>query len=97
MRPLVRESEARVYEALILECDGWDRPTSVPVIASVTGLHLETVRKSIQALKRLRERHTANYAKESPQEHAMVAELIRRTGEAWLGGQLAGRRRRLDG
>jgi hypothetical protein len=45
VRPFLGDAEARVYEALILECDGSDRPTSAPIIAGITDLHVDTVRR----------------------------------------------------
>ncbi len=43
------------------------------------------------------ERHGGNYAKESPCEDAMVAELVRRNGDEWLHGELARLRSRSGG
>lgn len=46
IRPHLTDREARVYEAVVLLCDGWDLPTTTPSIASVTRLHIDHVRKA---------------------------------------------------
>ncbi len=51
VRPLLGDAEARVYEALVLKCDGWDGSTSALTIAEITGLHCGTVRRTIQRLE----------------------------------------------
>jgi hypothetical protein len=53
IRPYLTDRESRVYEAVILECDGWARPTNAAVIASITRIHVDNVRKAIRALEKL--------------------------------------------
>ncbi len=53
IRPFLNDAESRVYEALVLTCDGWSRPTSSAAIASITKLHLDSVRKAFRSLERL--------------------------------------------
>ncbi len=53
VRPLLTPAESKVYEELIIECDGWDRPTRSPDVARATGLHAETVRRAIRELARV--------------------------------------------
>src|SRR5690242_12092217 len=51
VRPHLTDREARVYEAVILTCDGWDRPTTTVAIASITRLHVDHVRKAMRSLE----------------------------------------------
>ena len=51
VRPHLTDREARVYEAVILACDGWDRPTTTAAIASITRLHVDHVRKAMRSLE----------------------------------------------
>ena len=53
VRPHLTDREARVYEAVILACDGWDRPTTTAAIASITRLHVDHVRKAMRSLEQL--------------------------------------------
>src|SRR5258706_11932748 len=54
VRPHLTDREARVYEAVLLMCDGWDRPTTTSAIASITRLHIDHVRKSLRSLEQLK-------------------------------------------
>ena len=51
VRPLLGDAETRVYEAIVFKCDGWNQPTSSLTIAEITGLHVGTVRRTIQRLE----------------------------------------------
>ena len=53
IRPWLGDAEARVYEVLVLLCDGWERPTNASVIASTTTLCVDTVRRAIQRLEKI--------------------------------------------
>jgi hypothetical protein len=53
VRPFLTDREARVYEAAILACDGWSRPTSAASLAGVTRLHLDSVRRTLRSLEGL--------------------------------------------
>src|SRR6266542_3639113 len=53
VRPFLTDGEARVYEAAMLTCDGWSRPTTCAVLASITRLHLDSVRRALRSLELL--------------------------------------------
>jgi predicted transcriptional regulator len=54
VRPHLTDREARVYEVLVLLCDGWERPTTAADIASITKLHVDHVRKALRTLESLK-------------------------------------------
>jgi len=51
VRPHLTDRESRVYEAILLECDGWSRPTNAAEIAGITRLHIDHVRKAVRFLE----------------------------------------------
>ncbi len=53
VRPHLTDREARVYEAVVLQCDGWDRPVATASIAAITRLHIDHVRKAMRSLETL--------------------------------------------
>ena len=53
VRPFLTDGEARVYEAAMLMCDGWQRPTNCAALAEITRLHSDSVRKAIRSLELL--------------------------------------------
>src|SRR6266566_3046426 len=76
VRPHLTDREARVYEAVILLCDGWDRPTSTASIASITRLHIDHVRKAMRSLEQLKLIGCAwQGARTSPNGHRSVVIL----------------------
>jgi hypothetical protein len=51
VRPHLTDRESRVYEAILLECDGWNRPTNAAELAGITRLHIDHVRKAVRFLE----------------------------------------------
>jgi hypothetical protein len=51
VRPHLSDRESRVYEAIVLECDGWNRPTNAAELAGITRLHIDHVRKAVRFLE----------------------------------------------
>ena len=51
IRPHLSDRESRVYEAILLECDGWNRPTNAAELAGIARLHIDHVRKAIRFLE----------------------------------------------
>jgi hypothetical protein len=49
--PLLTNRQHRVYERLVLECDGWDRPITATDLADMLGLDAGNVRKDIRFLE----------------------------------------------
>ncbi len=99
VRPHLTDREARVYEAVILLCDGWDRPTTTASVASITRLHIDHVRKAMRSLEQLKLIDcTWRGARTSPnghrsvvilRDHAATLEVMRALGR--IGPELGGR------
>ncbi len=53
VRPDLTDCEARVYEALLLECDAACRPATAQAVAAITRLHPETARRTMRRLEQL--------------------------------------------
>ena len=53
VRPHLTDGEARVYELLVLRCDGWDRPVAPGDIAELAGMHVDTARRFMRRLEHL--------------------------------------------
>jgi hypothetical protein len=91
VRPHLTDREARAYEALILLCDGWERPTTVAGVASITKLHPDHVRKALRALESLKLIHCAwRGARTNPNGQRFVS-ILRDYTPARLALQALGR------